>query len=172
MPSVVVSLSSMAMLAGGAGQHGGGFIESLPDPMRPTLFEIGFVVALVVLLYFFLKAALFRPLFKVMDDREVEIQAGASAKLEASKTVEARQAEYAEKLKELRTKAFEHRKALAHAATAEKAEVVDRARRDALSMRSDAVEKLVAQRESAKSELIAQVDALAESMVRQLMRQA
>jgi F-type H+-transporting ATPase subunit b len=163
---------SSALLAGGSAGKGGSFLDTLPDPMKPTLFEIGFIIVVVSLLYFFLKAALFGPLGKLMDDRDAEILAGASAKLEAAKIIEARQSEYAEKLKELRNKAFEHRKELAQAATAEKAKLIDKARQDASSVRKDAAEKLAAQREAAKSELLAQVDSLVESMVRHLLKQA
>jgi F-type H+-transporting ATPase subunit b len=166
-----VSFKSLALLAGGTAGKGS-FLDTLPDPMKPTLFEIGFIIVVVSLLYFFLKAALFGPLGKLMDDRDAEILAGASAKLEAAKIIEARQAEYAEKLKELRNKAFEHRKGLAEAATAEKAKLIDKARQDAALVRKDANEKLAAQREAAKSELLAQVGSLAESMVRHLLKQA
>jgi F0F1-type ATP synthase membrane subunit b/b' len=172
VPSVVVSLQSLALLAGDAAGKSGSFLDTLPDPMKPTFFEIGFIAVLLVLLHFFLKASLFGPLGKLMDDREAEILAGASVKLEATKTIEARQADYAEKLKELRNKAFEHRKALAQAATAEKSKLIDKARQDAALVRKDAAEKLAAQREAAKSELIAQVDALADSMVQHLLKQA
>ena len=171
MPSVMINLTSMILLAGDAAS-GGSFLDTLPDPMKPTFFEVGFVVALLVVLHFFLKYVFFRPLGKLMDDREAEIQAGASTKLEAAKTIEARQSDYAERLKGLRARAFEHRKALSRAAAAEKAKLVDSARSDAVSARKDATDKLVAQRETAKSELIAQVDALADSMARHLLKQA
>ena len=169
---MMVSFTSMILIAGDAAKGGGSFLDSLPDPMKPTFFEVGFIVLLLVLLHFFLKYAFFRPLGKFIDDREAEIQAGAAAKTEAAKIIEARQAEYAEKLKELRARAFEHRKTLAQAATAEKAKLTDKARQDAVSLRKDAMDKLAAQRETAKSELIAQVDALADSMAQHLLKQA
>jgi F-type H+-transporting ATPase subunit b len=152
-------------------QGGGSFMDTLPDPMRPTLFEIGFVVVVVVLLYFFLKSMLFAPLGRLMDDRETDIAAGASLKLEVSKTIEARQADYAEKVRELRSKAFEHRKALALGASEEKNRVVDDARQRALAMRKEAMDKLVSQRETARAELVAQVDALADTVAQHLLKQ-
>jgi len=170
VPSVLVSLRSALLLAGDAA--GGGILDSLPDPMKPTLLEVGFVIVLLTALHLFLKATFFRPLTKVMDDREAEILAGAKTKLDAAKAVEARQADYAEKLRGLRSQAFERRKALATAAAAEKAKIIDKARHDATAVRKDATEKLAAQREAAKSELMAQVDALAESMVHHLLKQA
>jgi F-type H+-transporting ATPase subunit b len=168
---MLVSLRTAALLAGGA-PGGGSILDSLPDPMRPTLLEVGFVIVLLAFLHFFLKSAFFRPLIKVMDDREAEIQAGAAAKLEASKAIETRQANYAEKLKGLRAQAFERRKALAAAASDEKAKLIDKARQDAAHVRKEAAERLTAQREAAKSELMAQVDSLAESMASHLLKQA
>ncbi|MCL1908680.1 MAG: ATP synthase F0 subunit B [Holophagaceae bacterium] len=162
----MVSPITMALLAGG------NILDSLPDPMTPTLFEVGFVMTLLVLLHFFLKATFFRPLGELMDDREAEIQAGASTKLEASKTIQSRQEDYAEKLKDIRAKAFEYRKSLAQVATDEKSKLIEKARQEAVFVRKEAAEKLAAQREAAKSELIAQVDALADSMVQHLLKQA
>ena len=172
MPSVMHSLASMLLLTGDAVGQGGSFLDSLPDPMKPTPLEVGFVVALLVFLHFFLKFAFFRPLGKVMDDRETEIRAGASVKAEAAKAIDARQAEYAEKLKGLRAKAFEYRKSLAQAAASEKTKLVDKARLDAVAVRKAAAEKLAAQRETAKAELVSQVDALVESTVQHLLKQA
>ena len=171
MTSVLVGLTSMILLSGAAKQ-GGGFLDTLPDPMKPTLFEVCFIIALLVLLYYFLKSQLFRPLGGLMDEREAEIQAGAQVKAEAVKQVEARQKEYEEKLRGLRAKAFERRKELASVALEEKTRLVEEARRGAVSLREEAVERLATQREAAKVELTAQVDALADSMVQSLLRQA
>jgi F-type H+-transporting ATPase subunit b len=162
----------MILLAGDSGGEGGGILGSLPDPMKLDLLEVGFVIALLVGMYFFLKHSFFSPLGKLMDDREAEILAGASVKADVAKEIEARQSEYAEKLKSLRSKAFEHRKGLAQAATLEKNQLIDKARQDASVVRKDAGDLLVAQREAAKSELEAQVNALADSMVQHLLKQA
>jgi F0F1-type ATP synthase membrane subunit b/b' len=161
----------MMLLGSGVGSAGGSFLDTLPDPMKPTLFEVGFIAALLVVLYFFLKKAFFLPLGGLMDEREAEIQAGTSVKQEVAKQVDARQREYEEKLRDLRAKAFERRKELASAVTEEKTRLIEAARRDAMSTREDAAGRLANQREAAKVELTAQVDALAESMVQSLLRQ-
>ena len=166
VPTVMENLTSVILLAGG-----GSFMDSLPDPMKLHHWEIGFVVVLLVGLHFFLKHNLFGPLGRLMDDREAEIQAGALAKAEAAKAVEARQTEYAEKLKDLRAKTFEHRKALAKAADGEKSGIIENARREAALERLAATERLAIEREAAKAELTAQVDALAEGMALHLLKQ-
>jgi F0F1-type ATP synthase membrane subunit b/b' len=160
------------MLLSGDAAHGGGFLDSLPDPMTPTLIEVGFVIALLVFLHFFMKHVFFGPVGKFMDDREEEMHSGAAIKFEIAKSINLGQIVYAEKLRGVRTKASKHRKALLDAATEERIRLVNKARHDAKSLRKDAADILIAQRETAKSELIAQVDALANSMVQHLLRQA
>jgi F0F1-type ATP synthase membrane subunit b/b' len=107
-----------------------------------------------------------------MDDREAEIQSGAVRRAEAATLVEARQADYANRLRELRAKAFEHRKALAAAAVRQKEALLEQARTAAGERRAAALARLEATREAAKAELMTEVEALSESMVQHLLRQA
>ena len=171
LPDVLTSLSGAGILLTGA-QAPKGFLETLPDPMRPDLPALLFVMVLITLLFFFLKYVFFKPIIKVMDDRDEAIQSGASRRAEAGALVEARQAAYGAQLKELRAKAFEHRKALAGAAAREKQVLVDQARAEAAAHLAQALEGLRAGRDAAKADLLAQVDALSESMVSHLLRQA
>lgn len=147
-------------------------LAQMPDPMRPELPALLFVVALVVLLYVYLRVVLFRPITKLMDDREQDLHAGGDAKAQAAAVLETRQKDYQTRLKELRAKAFERRKALADAAGKEKQLLLDAARAKAMAERQDAVASLKAQQASAKQSLLAQVDALAESMAQTLLKQA
>ncbi len=77
-------------------------------------------MVLVTCLFLFMKQVFFKPVVQVMDDREAAIQSGSARRAEAAALVEARQADYAARLRELRGKAFEHRKALAAAAVRQK----------------------------------------------------
>ena len=149
-----------------------GFMDALPDPMKLDPLQIGFVILLVTLLYLFLKFSFFRPVARVMDEREDAIAAGGAAKTEASALVEQRQNAYSARLRELRGKAFEHRKALATAATDEKTALLEKARLQATEARINALEELKTEKDSAKIGLLTQVDALAESMVQNLLKQA
>jgi len=107
-----------------------------------------------------------------MDDREAEILSGASSRAEAATLVEGRQAEYAARLRELRARAFEHRKALAAVAGREKEALLAQARSAADAQRAAALAQLATAQEAAKVELLTQVEALSESMVQHLLRQA
>lgn len=175
----VVTLIHMASLWEGGGlmalargDEAKGLLDSLPDPMKPGLIDLGVVVALVIITMLLLRAFLFGPLMATLAQREHDINAGSDTKAKAAVLIESRQADYASKLKELRAQAFAHRKALADAASKEKQSLVDEARAQAGKRRTEAALTLGAQREAAKAELVAQVDALSESMVQHLLQRA
>lgn len=147
-------------------------LAQMPDPMRPELPVLLFVMVLVVVLYGYLRVVLFQPITKVMEDRERDLNAGGETKAQAAALLDARQKDYQARLKELRAKAFEARKALADAAGKEKQLLLDTARSKALAERQAAVTSLKAQQAEAKQSLLAQVDALAESMAQTLLKQA
>jgi F-type H+-transporting ATPase subunit b len=167
--SALASLGGLALLAGPGGQ---GFLEQLPDPMRPTPFEIGFVIVLVTVLYFYLRAVFFKPFVGMMEQREADMAAGTEAKSRAAAEIEQRQGEYAAQLRGLRNQAFARKKELADAAAEEKNAFLSQARSKAQAQRQSASEALALQTEQAKRDLEAQVDALSESMVQRLLRQA
>lgn len=147
-------------------------LAQMPDPMRPDLPAILFVIVLLVVLYLYLRVVFFKPITKVMADRDRDLNAGGDAKAQAAAALDARQKDYQGRLKELRAKAFETRKALADAAGKEKQRMLDEARTKAQAERQAAVESLRTQQAEAKQNLLAQVDALAESMAQTLLKQA
>lgn len=172
IPIALDSLPGSGLLLANAGEASPSFMDALPDPMKLDPYQIGFVIVLMTALYLFLKFAFFKPVVQVMDEREAAIAAGGAAKAEAAARVEQRQAEYAAQLRELRAKAFEHRKALAAAAALEKGRLLETARQQASETRSATLADLMAKKEAAKTELMTQVDTLAESMVQHLLKQA
>lgn len=150
----------------------GRILAQMPDPMRPDLTSTLFVIVLVVLLYVYLRVVFFTPITRVMEERERDLHAGGDAKAKAAALLEARQKDYQARLKDLRAQAFEARKALAEAAGREKQRLLDEARAKALAERQAAVASLQAQQGEAKQRLLAQVDALAETMTQTLLKQA
>jgi F-type H+-transporting ATPase subunit b len=149
-----------------------GFMDTLPDPMKLDAGTLIFVMVLVTCLFLFMKQVFFKPLVRVMDAREAEIQSGAAKRAEAATLVEERQADYAARLRELRAKAFEHRKALASAAGREKEALLEQARKQAGEVRDAALAQLGTAQAAAKAELLTQVEALSDSMVQHLLRRA
>jgi F-type H+-transporting ATPase subunit b len=147
-------------------------LAQMPDPMRPDLPAVLFVIVLLVVLYIYLKVVFFKPITQVMDDRERDLSAGGDAKAQAAAELEARQKDYQGRLKDLRAQAFDRRKTLADAAGQEKQRLLDEARAKALAERQAAVASLKAQQAEAKQSLLTQVDALSESMAQTLLKQA
>lgn len=172
MISVTGASWTLLGLVGSESQASGGFIDGLPDPMKPDLYQIGFVIVILIAMFMYLKYAFFKPVSKVMDGRDADIAAGSATKHQAAAQIEQRQAEFASRLRELRGQAFERRKELADEATRQKDTLLDEAREKALHQRNIAREALQAQQEEAKAKLTAEVDALSESMVLQLLKQA
>ncbi len=154
---------------GGPVQH---ILSQMPDPMRPDPVALVFMIALLVVLYVYLKVVFFKPITKVMADRERDMRAGDEAKAQAAAELEARQKDYQGRLKDLRAQAFARRKALADAAGREKLRLLEEARTQATGRRMEALEALKAQQAAARQDLLAQVDTLAESMAQTLLKQA
>ena len=171
-PDFMAPMEHLGILMSGANDAPKGFMDSLPDPMKLDPATLLFVMALITVLFVYLKYVFFKPLVKVMDDREAAIRSGSVKRAEAASLVERRQADYAGRLHELRAKAFEHRKALADAAVREKETLLEQARADAAARRATALAQLGTAQEAAKAELMTQVEALSESMVQHLLRQA
>lgn len=147
-------------------------LAQMPDPMRPDLPAVLFVIVLLIVLYLYLRVVFFKPITKVMADRERDLHAGGDAKTKAAAVLDARQKDYQSRLKDLRTQAFARRKALADAAGQEKQRLLDEARAKALTDRQGALASLKAQQATAKQSLLAQVDALSEAMAQTLLKQA
>lgn len=148
----------------------GGFMDALPDPMKLDLVEVIFVIILVSALFLFLRSFFFTPLVKVMDERESTIQSGIQSKGEAAKRVSEAQAAFDQKLRNMRAKNFELRKALTQAAQSEKETLVASSRQKAESDRQVGLHELQRQREVAEQTLTTQIDQLAESMTQQLLK--
>lgn len=147
-------------------------LAQMPDPMRPDPVAVVFVMVLLVVLYFYLRVVFFQPITKVMADRDRDLHAGGEAMARAAAQLEVRQKDYQGRLADLRAQAFARRKTLAEAANREKLGLLEEARARAAGHREQAVAALKAEQASAKQTLLAQVDALAESMAQTLLKQA
>jgi len=147
-------------------------LAQMPDPMRPDPVALGFVIVLLVVLYIYLRVVFFKPITKLMEDRDRDLNAGGDAKAQAAAILESRQKDYQSRLKDLRAQAFDKRKALADAASKEKQQLLDKARASSQAEREAALESLKAQQVEARQSLLSQVDALAEAMAQSLLKQA
>ena len=169
---VLLELASLTLQSPDAGGPVARILAQMPDPMRPDLPALLFVIALLVVLYFYLKAMFFQPITRVMEDRDRDLRAGSEAKADAAALVESRRRDYDARLKELRAKAFERRKVLADAAGKDRQLMLEEARAQAQQAREAAVASLKAAQVAARQELLAQVESLSESMALTLLKQA
>jgi len=165
-------LANMTLRSPGGEGPLGQILAQMPDPMRPDLPALLFVIVLLAVLHFYLRAVFFKPITRLMADRDRDLDAGGDAKAQTVEKLDARQRDYQSRVKELRAQAFEARKALADAAGKEKQRLLDEARAKAQVEQREALESLKAQQAAARQDLLVQVDALAESMARTLLKQA
>lgn len=152
-----------------ASPQGGNLLSALPDPMKLDPLQIAFVMALVTVLFIYLKAVFFKPMVALVDQRERDIAAGSGSRQQLAALMDQRQAEHESRTREIRTRASERRKALAEAAQEERDRLVRRAKDESLNLRKSAKEDLESWRESARQDLVAQVDELGAAMARTLM---
>ena len=171
IPDVTLAIEGTGTLVGGV-QAPSSFVDNIPDTMKLDAGTLIFVVLLVTCLFFFMKYVCFRPIVRVVDEREATIKCGALKLAEAVALVERRQADYAASLRELRIRALEHRKALSVATARTKQDLLDRARQDSQRQLEAAILELDALKATAKDELLTHVDALSDSLIQNLIRQA
>lgn len=169
---LVAGLTGLGFASASGQEASGGFMASLPDPMKLEPGTLLFIIGVLIILFVFLKFVLFKPLTRLMDEREATIKAGGDTKSQAAAQIQARQADYAAQLRSLRAQAFEKRKALTTAAGQERQRLVAETRAKANAQREAALAELKTGQEAAKTDLLAQVDALSESMVQHLLKQA
>lgn len=172
IPDAMLAIEGAETVVGVGAQTPNSFMDNLPDTMKLDFGTVVFVMLLVTLLFFFMKYVCFKPIVKVMDEREAAIMDGAAKLSEAIALVEQRQSEYASSLRELRIKALEHRKALFVATNLTKQNLLDEARQDSQKQLEAAIMELNTFKAAAKAELATHIDALSESLIKNLIRQA
>ncbi len=144
-------------------------LASMPDPMRPYLFQILFVMALVTVMYIYLRFVFFKPLTQMMSKRASEIHQGSNTKQMAAQQVAAEEKKYQEQMKSLRTKAFERKKELSSLAVQEKKQLIDQAQREVALLRAQAQKKLEDASIQARKSLEKDIQDIAEAMVQQIL---
>ena len=72
----LLELANLTLLAPEGEGPIGRILAQMPDPMRPDLPALGFMIVLLVVLYFYLRVVFFQPITKVMADRDRDLQAG------------------------------------------------------------------------------------------------
>jgi F-type H+-transporting ATPase subunit b len=172
IPDATIAIEDAGAIMGVGTQVPSSFMDNLPDTMKLDLGTVVFVMLLVTILFFFMKYVCFKPIIKIIDEREAAIKDGAVKLSKAVELVEQRQVEYSTRLRELRVKALEHRKVLSIATICTKQNLLDQARQDSQKQLEAAMMELNIFKAAARAELMTHVDALSESLIQSLIRQA
>ena len=139
--------------------------------LNVDIWNIAFTVINIVVLYFFLKHFLFRPVKKIMDERkqmvEHDLDAAKDAKSEAIRMKEEYEARFASADEEASRIVEDARRR----AGAEYDQMLVQARQDAEKRKQDADQEIALERERAMSELKNSVADLAISAAEKLMEQ-
>ncbi len=144
-------------------------LASMPDPMRPYLYQIIFVMVLVTIMYFYLSLFFFKPLTQMMSDRTAEIQKGSDTKQIAAQQIASEQKKYQEQMKFLRAKAFERKKELTTLAISEKVQLLEQAQREVSLLRGQAQKVLEKASAEARESLKSDIHVIADAMVKRIL---
>lgn len=144
-------------------------LASMPDPMRPYLLQIVFVMVLVTIMYIYLRLVFFKPLTQMMSNRSAEIQKGFDTKQIAAQKIANEQKKYQEQMKALRAKAFDRKKELSSLANLEKNQLIEQAQREVALLRSQARKTIEQSSSEARKSLDGEIQSLADAMVRQIL---
>lgn len=125
---------------------------------------------LIILLHFYLKWIYFRPMRRVLDERNAATE-GARKQAEESLARAARKAEeYETALRQARTDLYREQETLRHQLREEQARSIEEARRQAHAMVKESEQQLAAELASAKESLRERTDSLADGIVQAILR--
>jgi F-type H+-transporting ATPase subunit b len=131
---------------------GGLFVNAIPT------------VIIVILLHFYLKAVLFGPLKKVMQQREALTEGTRKAADESLAAAERKTAEYEAKFRDARAEVYREQEQMRQRWLADQAAQVAQARAGAEASAKQAREDLAAEADSARKNLLETSSALAEQI--------
>ncbi|HOP39556.1 MAG TPA: ATP synthase F0 subunit B [Geobacteraceae bacterium] len=110
-----------------------------------------------LVLLFLLNILLYKPIRKILADRDAEIAASKKKTLTVDQDVREKMARYEQKLRDVKTDATEKRNAMIREAREEEAKVLEAARRDAAVVLSKVRESI--EQEAAQAEALLKVQA-------------
>jgi F-type H+-transporting ATPase subunit b len=126
---------------------------------------------LVVLLFFFLKSQLFKPLERVLEERAARIEGARRSADAAQSAAQAKARAHQDALKKARAEIYSEQEAARRAALDERAALVRETRNQANETIRAAKERIATEMAAAKAELEAQSQTLAGEIVRVVLEQ-
>lgn len=146
-------------------------IASLPEPMQLNMTTFYIIVIFLVLLVV-LNQLIFKPLTKVLEERQQRISDGEEAQALSVKTVEEKLAAYDEALIEARRKAQARRQQILKETEMVRNEIIASAKEQALAQVQAKATDLNAQVEQAKVSLKRESEGIAERIVASVLSRA
>lgn len=127
-------------------------------------------VLYVIILYLFLSRFFFGPLVKILNTRRALIEGRFEESRKRLEIVEKRTAEYENAMRAARTDAYRQQETRRDGALGEKADLVARARKEAETAVQEGRARLMAEAETARKNIAAEVDALAKKLTTAILR--
>ena len=127
-------------------------------------------VLYVIILYLFLSRFFFGPIVNILNKRRALIEGRFEESRKRLEIVEKRTAEYETAIRTAKTEAYRLQETQRDKTLSEKADLVARARREAEAAVQEGRARLVAEAESARKKIDAEVDALAKKLTTAILR--
>ena len=133
-------------------------------------FSMLVTVLYVIILYLFLSRFFFRPIVNILNKRRALIEGRFEESRKRLEIVEKRTAEYETAIRTAKTEAYRLQETQRDKTLSEKTDLVARARREAEAAVQEGRARLVAEAESARKKIDAEVDALAKKLTTAILR--
>jgi F0F1-type ATP synthase membrane subunit b/b' len=141
------------------------------NQITDLLWQAAPTFVLVVLLFFFLKSQLFKPLERVFEERAARIEGARRSADAAQSAAQAKARAHQDALKKARVEIYSEQEAARRAALDERAALVRETRNQANETIRAAKERIATEMAAAKAELEAQSQTLAGEIVRVVLEQ-
>ena len=139
-------------------------MEQMLAQVWPLLWQAAPTFVLLILLHFYLKYMLFKPLHKAMEERKAATEGVREQSTHARLAAEKKAAEYEEALRQARTEVYKEQEQLRAELRKEQADALASMRSQTEALIADARTRIEAERASAQASLEAQSDSIAESI--------
>lgn len=139
-------------------------MEQMFAKVVPLLWQAAPTFLLIILLHFYLKAMLFKPLEKALEERKAATEGVRKQAREAREMAERRAAEYEESLRAARAEVYKEQDELRAELRKQQSDALASIRAQTEASIAEARARIAREREEAQAALLAESDALAEAI--------
>ncbi|MEP7364175.1 MAG: ATP synthase F0 subunit B [Acidobacteriota bacterium] len=139
-------------------------MEQMLAQVWPLLWQAAPTFVLLILLHFYLKYMLFKPIQKAMDERKAATEGVREQSTQARLAAEKKAAEYEEALRQARTEVYKEQEQLRAELRKEQTDALASMRSQTEALLVDARKRIEAERATAQASLQSESDSIAESI--------